>query len=89
MQAKIVYAGSKNTSYTEAADNLRELMDLSISDKEVRRVCKPIGSERCVERDAATAAYQALPLVERKGVPAGVTAPDLAVVGVDGGRLQV
>ncbi|HEY2909178.1 MAG TPA: hypothetical protein VGI99_02980 [Gemmataceae bacterium] len=89
MQAKIVYAGSKNTSYTEAADNLRELMDLAISDKEVRRVCKPIGAERCVERDAATAAYQALPLVERKGVPAGVTAPDLAVVGVDGGRLQV
>src|SRR6185437_12112510 len=39
--------------------------------------------------DAATAAYEALPLVERKGVPDGVTAPDLAVVGVDGGRLQV
>ena len=89
MQAKVVYAGSRNTSYSEAADNLRELMDLTISDKEVRRVCKPIGAERCVERDAATAAYEALPLVERKGVPDGVTAPDLAVVGVDGGRLQV
>jgi hypothetical protein len=89
VQAKIVYAGSKNTSYVEAADNLHELMDLAISDKEVRRVCKPIGSERCVERDAATAAYEAMPLVERKGIPIGVAAPDLAVVGVDGGRLQV
>ena len=38
VQAKIVYAGSRNTSYPEAADNLRELMNLAISDKEVRRV---------------------------------------------------
>jgi hypothetical protein len=89
VQAKIVYAGSTNTSYRQAAADLQELFDLSISDKEARRVCKPVGAERCAERDAATAAYQALPLVERKGVPAGVTAPDLAVVGVDGGRLQI
>lgn len=42
-----------------------------------------------MERDAAVAAYQALPLTERKGVPAGVQAPAIAVVGVDGGRLQI
>ncbi len=89
MQAKIVFAGSTNTSYQQAAAGLQELFDLSIPDKEVRRLCKPIGDERCAERDAATAAYHALPLVERKGVPAGVTAPNLAVVGTDGGRLQI
>lgn len=89
MQAKIVYAGSTNTSYLQAAADLKELFDLSISEKEVRRVCKPIGAERCAERDTATAAYQALPLVERKDAPVGVTAPDLAVVGTDGGRLQI
>jgi len=30
-----------------------------------------------------------LPLVQRKSVPVGVTAPDLAVVETDGGRLQI
>ena len=89
MQAKIVYAGSSTTSYQQAAAARTELFELPITDHQVRRVCKPIGDERCAERDAATATYQALPLVERKGVPNGVTAPDLAVVGVDGGRLQI
>ena len=89
MQAKIVFAGSNTTSYQQAAVAVTELFELPMTDQQVRRVCKPIGAERCAERDAATAAYAALPLVERKGVPEGVTAPDLAVVGVDGGRLQI
>ena len=89
MQAKIVFAGSNHTSYQQAAAAVTELFELPMTDHQVRRLCKPIGAERCAERDAATAAYAALPLVERKGVPAGVTAPDLAVVGVDGGRLQI
>ena len=57
--------------------------------KQVERVCKRIGAERLAEREAAVKAYQALPLTERKGVPAGVPAPDVAVVGCDGGRLQI
>lgn len=68
---------------------MRELADLEVSDKQTRRVCKSIGAERVAERDAQAAAYQALPLVERKAAPAGVTSPELAVVGVDGGRLQI
>lgn len=60
-----------------------------ISAKQVERVTKRIGLERCVERDDAVAAYQALPLVERKGVPQGVTPPPVAVVGTDGGRIQI
>jgi hypothetical protein len=35
------------------------------------------------------AAYQALPLVQRKGSPQGVTPPAVAVVGTDGGRIQI
>lgn len=89
LQAKIVYAGSNNTSYEQAERDLAELAELKVDDKQVRRLCKHIGAERCGERDAAAAAYQALPLVERKEVPKGVTAPELAVVGVDGGRLQI
>jgi hypothetical protein len=88
-QAKIVYAGSNNTSYEQAETDLDRLAELKVDDKHVRRLCKQIGAERCAERDAAAAAYQALPLVQRKGVPAGVAAPDLAVVGADGGRLQI
>ena len=68
---------------------MRVLADLDISDKQVRRVCQAIGAERVAERDQAVARYQALPLTQRKSVPAGVTAPDVAVVGVDGGRMQI
>lgn len=89
VQAKIVYAGSNNTSYEQAEADLRELAELRVSDKQVRRVCKQIGNERCAERDTAAAEYQTKPLMDRKGVPKGATAPDLAVVGTDGGRLQI
>jgi hypothetical protein len=87
--AKIVYAGSNNTSYQQAQANLWHLAELDVTDKQIRRLCNRIGDERVDERAAAVAAYQALPLVERKSAPAGVTPPPLAVVSVDGGRLQI
>ena len=62
---------------------------MKVGAKQVRRVCKRIGAERCEERDKAVARYRALPLATRKGVPKNTTAPKLAVVGVDGGRLQI
>lgn len=58
-------------------------------EKQVERVTRRIGAERVAERDAAVAAFAALPLVEKFAVPAGVTPPDLAVVMDDGGRLQI
>jgi len=87
--AKIIYAGSNNTSYQQAHDDLGHLAELDVSAKQVRRLCKRIGDERVQERDAAVSAYQALPLVARKSAPAGLTPPALAVVGVDGGRVQI
>jgi hypothetical protein len=89
LQAKITFAGANNTSYAQAEQDLRVLAELPISDKEVRRLCLVIGTERIAERDAAVAAYAALPLLQRKGVPPDVAAPEVAVVGVDGGRLQI
>ena len=89
MQSKIVFSGTHGTSYQQAAALVTALFELPLTAAQVRRVCKPIGAERCAERDAATSAYAALPLVARKGVPDGVEAPDVAVVGVDGGRLQI
>lgn len=89
MLDKIVYAGTMGRSFEQASKDLRKLAEVEVPTKQVERVCQRIGQERVAERDAAVAAYQELPLTERKGVPAGVTAPDLAVVGCDGGRLQI
>jgi hypothetical protein len=62
---------------------------VDVSDKEIRRLCKSIGDERVAQRDTQVSTYQGKPLAERKDVPEGVTPPDVAVVGVDGGRLQI
>jgi hypothetical protein len=87
--AKITYAGSNNTSYPQAHRDLDHLAEIDVSEKQVRRLCKRMGDERVAERDAAVAAYQALPLVERKAAPVGVVPPALATVSVDGGRVQI
>jgi hypothetical protein len=68
---------------------LAKLAHLQVSAKQVERICKRIGGERCAERDEAVAAYLALPLVERKAAPAGVTPPAVAVASTDGGRLKI
>jgi len=89
MQRKVVYAAVTNPSFERGSQDLAELAEAHVPAKEVERIAKGIGRERCAERDAAAAAYLALPLVERKRAPEGVTPPDLAVVGTDGGRLQI
>lgn len=76
-------------SFEQASKDLAKLAEVEVPAKQVERVCQRIGNERVMERDEAVAAYQELPLTERKQTPAGVTAPDLAVVGCDGGRLQI
>jgi hypothetical protein len=76
-------------SFAEGSELLERLADLPVSTKQVERLTERIGAERVAERDAAVAAYQALPLVEKFAVPRGVTPPDLAVVMADGGRLQI
>lgn len=89
MLAQMIYAGATLGSYETASAALATLAEVRVSAKQVERRTLGIGTERCVERDAAADAYLALPLVERKAAPAGVTAPDLAVVMMDGGRLQI
>jgi hypothetical protein len=85
----MTYAGTVSRSFAEGRELLERLADVSVSAKQVERVTRRIGAERVAERDAAVAAYQALPLVEKFAAPAGVTPPDLAVVMADGGRLQI
>jgi hypothetical protein len=86
---KVVYAGTRCGSFALGAEALRELADIEVPVKQVERRTQQIGTERCAERDAATAAFESLPLVERKKAPEGVAAPPIAVVQMDGGRLQI
>jgi hypothetical protein len=99
---RITFAGANNTSYAQASLAMSKLADLPVGAKQIERVIKRIGGERCQERDEAVAAFQALPLAQRKQAsadlddpallvyaPTPVAAPALAVVGADGGRLQI
>jgi hypothetical protein len=89
MLDKIVYAGTMSRSFDQASKDLAKLAEVAVPTKQVERVTKRIGQERVEERQEAVAAYRKLPLTKRKDVPEGVTAPDVAMVGCDGGRLQI
>ena len=89
MLKKIVCAGSNDPSFQRGRADLLVLAEVSVGAKQVERLTKQIGCERCDERDAAVAAYLARPLVQREDAPPGVPPPGLAVVEMDGGRLQI
>ena len=89
MLAKIVHAGTVCPSFLAASTSLDKLADLVIPEKQIERLVRSVGAERVAERDAQTLAYQKLPVVRKFDQPAGVPTPDLAVVMVDGGRLQI
>lgn len=86
---KVIYAGTRCGSFALAAEALRELAEVEVPVKQVERRTHQIGTQRCAERDAAAAAFETLPLVLRKKTPEGVAAPPIAVVQMDGGRLQI
>ncbi len=86
---KIVYAGSNNPSFGRAAHDLRVLAEVTVAVKQVERWTKRIGQERHEERDAATAAWLERPLMQREEPPSDVAVASLAVVEMDGGRLQI
>jgi hypothetical protein len=89
LQRKIVYAGTAHGSFELGKQALHELADVTVTTKQVERLTEQIGSERVAERNEAVAAFEALPLSEKHQSPAGVTSPNVAVVMVDGGRLQI
>lgn len=62
---------------------------MSVPAKQVERLTERIGQERRAQRDARVDSYLKRPLAQREDPPAGVTAPQLAVVEMDGGRLQI
>ena len=89
LQRKLASAGTRNSSFENARQDVAELMDLEVGAKQIERLTEQIGLERCAERDGEVERYLSLPLTDRKGKPAGVAAPAVAVVGADGGRMQI
>jgi len=86
---QLTYAGTVSRSFAEACDIVTHLTELTVSVKQVERVTERSGAERVAERDAATATFQALPLVEKFAAPPQVRPSELVVVMADGGRLQI
>ena len=85
---KVVYAGTQQRSFAQGSAALAALAGLSVAEKQVERVTERIGRERVEQRDQAVQDYRALPLMERCQSPLAQP-PDLAVVEIDGGRLQI
>ena len=89
LQRKIVYAGTAHGSFVQGEQSLKELAGVEVSAKQVERLTRQIGNERVAERNAEVAAFQELPLADKHQTPAGTASPKVAVVMVDGGRLQI
>lgn len=87
---KIVRAGIKNESYRAASEELAAMSDMIVGPKVVERQVHRVGRERIDERDAAVKAHRALPLMRRDAAAnPDRSVPAVAMVSVDGGRLQV
>lgn len=81
---KIVRQGSMAPSFGEAAADLQELAELTISPAHVRRLCARLGREWAARQDQEAVAYQ------QDQLPRGYQAPpQVAAVMLDGGRYQV
>jgi hypothetical protein len=89
VQEKIAYAGSASRSHAAASQFLEKLAGLVVNEKQVERVTRAIGEERLAERSTAVQAFAELSLPQKFAVPAGIQAPELAVVMADGGRMQI
>src|SRR5437870_738518 len=89
LQRKIVYAGTAHGSFEQGQQALQALAEVQVTTKQVERLTEQIGHERLAERNEAVAAFEALPLTEKHQSPAGAVRPQVAVVMVDGGRVQI
>jgi hypothetical protein len=85
---KVVYMGANASSFHQAECDLKAVGELSISEQRVRRVTERIGQERIEQRDEAVKRWRALPLPQQQRSPHNHI-PSLAVVQVDGGRIQI
>lgn len=85
---KVAYAGSQSPSFVRATKDLEALAGIQVSREQAQRWTKRVGEERVGEVERAAAAYQALPLPQRRQSPTEQV-PQVACVQMDGGRIQI
>jgi hypothetical protein len=78
----ILYATAEVKSHKKAAKLLDVLDDLSISGRHVNRLAEEIGLEMAAQRDRAVEDF-----VHHRRQPPTAAAPEVAVIGLDGGRV--
>jgi hypothetical protein len=78
----ILYATAEVKSHNKAAKLLDVLNDMSISGRHVNRLAEEIGLEMAAERDREVEAF-----VHHRRQPPTAPAPEMAVIGLDGGRV--
>ncbi len=89
MLEKAVYAGSRSSSFVQAAEDICKLAEAKISSQRIRRVTERIGNERAAQSARAQECYDAMYLPARQLAPEGVQIPQVACVQMDGGRIQI
>ena len=80
---KIIRAAVRSTSFAAAVESLADEAEVKISERQVGRIAHEVGAELQGDRDQRVEDFQ-----DRKATPEVPVAPRLAVVFVDGGRLQ-
>ncbi|MDX1925175.1 MAG: hypothetical protein SFV81_01575 [Pirellulaceae bacterium] len=89
MLEKVVYAGSRSTSFVHAAEDICKLAEADISSPRIRRATEQIGNERAAQSVRAQKAYDAMHLPDRQLAPEGTEVPEVACIQMDGGRIQI
>jgi hypothetical protein len=89
MLEKAVYAGSRSSSFSQAAEDIQKLAEANISSQRIRRATERIGNERAAQSARAQADYDAMHLPARRLAPEGSKVPEVACVQMDGGRMQI
>jgi len=82
--SKIVRSSAREPSFQEASDVLEDLAELAISPRQASHIAHEVGQQLQVQRDQQVEQFQAHTLQAHVE-----TRPALAVVEVDGGRLQI
>ena len=81
---KIVRSAAREPSFREAAEAMAELAEVTISGRQLGRIAREVGEQLQADRDEQVDRFRAGALEPRVE-----TRPALAVVEVDGGRLQI
>lgn len=84
MIRKVVHSAAREPSFREAAEAMADLAEVSISGRQLDRIAREVGEQLRDDRDERVDRLRAGALE-----PCVETRPALAVVEVDGGRLQI